>query len=149
MIPETKSKMLKRFIFCLTCNTNLIQMKNIKIAFLLLMIMTGLQGCIYDFIAPPELPPIDPDTEIIYATQIQPIFNNSCILCHKSGGTSPDLTAGNSYAQINTSKYINTGSPSQSLLYKRVDGTFSGHPTLSAAQAALILVWIQQGALNK
>lgn len=123
-------------------------MKKIKTAFLLLMIMAGLQGCIYDFIAPPELPDIDPDTPVSYATQIQPIFNNSCILCHKPGGTSPDLTSANSYAQINTSKYVNKGTPNQSLLYKRVDGTYSGHPVLSAAQAALILTWIQQGAQN-
>lgn len=140
--------MLIRSIFCQTSNTNLLQMKKIKIAFLLLMLMAGFQGCIYDFIAPPETPDVDPTTPVSYSTQIQPIWNDHCILCHKSGGTPPDLTAGNSFAQVNTSKYINTGSPAQSLLVKRVDGSFSGHKTVTAAQVALITVWIQQGATN-
>ena len=117
---------------------------------LILFTILGLQSCLYDFVAPEETTPVDPTVTINFATQIQPMFTASCILCHKTGGTSPDLTTGKSYDAINTSKYISTSSPAQSLLYRRViaGGGFSGHPTLPSAQAALLLGWIQQGAKN-
>lgn len=122
--------------------------KFLAIAFLILMAA----ACQYDFIVPEETTPVDPGTEISFASQVLPIFttNNNCTLCHKSGGKSPDLTAGNAYAQINTAKYINKATPDQSLLYKAVapGQGFAGHKTVTADQAALILGWIQQGAKN-
>jgi hypothetical protein len=108
-------------------------------------------GCIYDFVAPEEdTNSVDTTVVINFSTQIQPAFTANCILCHKPGGISPDLTAGNAYASINSSKYINTSSPAQSLIYRRAStsGGFSGHATLPSAQAALLLGWIQQGAKN-
>lgn len=125
-------------------------MKKLIIIFIVLAFVVSLDGCIYDFIAPEETVPPDTTVVVSYATQIQPIFDNNCILCHRSGGTSPNLTSGSSYSQINTAKFINATSPSQSLIYRRVipAGGFSGHPTVSSAQAALILSWLQQGAKN-
>jgi len=107
-------------------------------------------GCVYDFIAPEAVEPVDPGTPIGFAAQIQPLFTAGCISCHKTGSTAPDLTSGNAYNAINTSKYINTSSPAQSLLYRRVvaSGGFTGHPGLNASQAALLLAWIEQGAKN-
>lgn len=122
--------------------------KLLAIAFLILMAA----ACQYDFIVPEETIPVEPGTEISFATQVLPIFtdNNNCTLCHKTGGTSPDLTAGKAYTQLNTAKYINKAAPEQSLLYKAVapGQGFAGHKTVTAAQAALILGWIQQGAKN-
>lgn len=125
-------------------------MKKIIFGFLVLFMVFGWESCIYDFVAPEPTDSVDPNVPISFATQIQPAFTASCILCHKPGGTSPDLTAGNAYTSINTSKYINTSSPTQSLIYRRssTSGGFSGHATLPSAQAALLLGWIQQGAKN-
>jgi hypothetical protein len=136
--------------FRFNCNVNILQMKKKIFGLLILFMIFGWQGCVYDFVAPEDSTPIDTTVPISYATQIQPIFTASCILCHKTGGTSPDLTAANSYSSINTSKYINTATPAQSLIYKRViaSGGFTGHFNLPSAQAALLLGWIQQGAKN-
>jgi hypothetical protein len=125
-------------------------MKKIFFCFLFLFMIFGWESCIYDFVAPEQTDTVDPTVTINFATQIQPIFTANCILCHKTGSTSPDLTAGNAYASINSSKYINTSSPAQSLIYRRVvaSGGFSGHATLPSSQAALLLGWIQQGAKN-
>jgi hypothetical protein len=125
-------------------------MKKIIFGLLFLFLILGWQGCIYDFVAPDVTTPVDPSVPILFATQIQPIFTANCILCHKTGGTSPDLTAGNAYNSINSSKYINTSSPAQSLIYRRVipTGGFTGHFNLPSDQAALLLGWIQQKAQN-
>lgn len=125
--------------------------KWIKIALLVISVVM-VMSCQYDFIAPDDAPPVDPGIEVSFDTQILPIFtdNNNCTACHKPGGKSPDLTAANAYAQINSSKYINLTAPDQSLIYKAIapGGGFAGHKTVTSAQAALILVWIQQGAKN-
>jgi mono/diheme cytochrome c family protein len=125
-------------------------MKKIFFVLLVLTMIFGWERCIYDFVAPEETTPIDTTVVISFASQIQPIFTSNCILCHKPGGTSPNLTAGNAFTSLNSSKYINTSTPSQSLIYRRVTpgGGFSGHATLSSDQAALLLAWIQQGAIN-
>jgi mono/diheme cytochrome c family protein len=125
-------------------------MKKIIFGALILLVIFGLQSCIYDFVAPEETAPIDTTVPVSFATQIQPVFTANCILCHKTGGTSPDLSAGNAYSSINSSKYINTTSPAQSLIYRRViaSGGFTGHLNLPSAQAAILLAWITQGAKN-
>ena len=125
-------------------------MKKIIFFILFVLMIFAFESCIYDFVAPEEIETIDITVPISFATQIQPIFTANCILCHKAGSTSPYLTEGSAYNAINTSKYINTSDPSQSLLYRRViaSGGFTGHATLPSAQAALLLGWIQQGAKN-
>jgi len=128
-------------------------MKKILFGFFALFMMFGWNGCIYDFVAPEDAGPDDPtdSTKVIsFATQIQPAFTDHCVLCHKTGKTAPDLIEGKAYNAINNSKYINTASPAQSLIYRRSSaaGGFAGHPTLPSAQAALLLGWIQQGAKN-
>ncbi|HNX80225.1 MAG TPA: hypothetical protein PKJ24_10075 [Prolixibacteraceae bacterium] len=125
-------------------------MKKILIAFCLLFLIFSWESCIYDFVVPDESGQVDTTVVISFASQIQPAFTANCVLCHKTGGTAPDLSNGKAYASINNSKYINTTSPAQSLIYRRssASGGFSGHPTLPTAQAALLLGWIQQGAKN-
>ena len=62
----------------------------------------------------------------------------------------PALTTDNAYASINKSRYINSGTPEQSLIYTYPHPDTSTHvrKKYSAAQAANILLWIQQGAKN-
>lgn len=115
----------------------------------MLLFMTG---CIYDWIVPEVEPDIPGDVEISFAGEILPIFTtgNNCSSCHRAGGTPPDLSAANAYNQINTAKYINRTSPAESGIYKiPAPGSSSHrHKIYTAQQAALILVWIEQGAKN-
>jgi hypothetical protein len=125
-------------------------MKKIIFGLLILFIVFGWQGCIYDFVAPDITAQVDTSVTISFAAQIQPIFTANCVLCHKAGSNALDLTAGNAYNNINSSKYINIAAPAQSLLYRRIiaSGGFTGHFNLPTDQAALLLGWIQQGAKN-
>ncbi len=123
-----------------------------KLMIALLLLLVTAAACHYDWIAPEDVAPVDPGEEVSFAAGILPIFNdnNNCTACHKGGGVSPDLTSGNAYAQINKSKYINTATPGESLLYKAVapGQGMAGHKTITPAQAALLLAWISQGAKN-
>jgi mono/diheme cytochrome c family protein len=115
---------------------------------MMLLLMTG--SCYYDWVAVEEPAPVDPGQEVSFSASILPIFSDHCAGCHKAGGVKPNLTAASAYSQINTAKYINTGSPAQSLIYKAVAPGLSapGHKTLTASQASLLLAWISQGAKN-
>jgi len=85
---------------------------------------------------------------VSFANNIQTIFTASCIFCHSGASPSAglDLSEGNAYASISIPKYINLGTPNQSLIYTK---PLSGHPgTYSATEAATVLKWIEEGALN-
>ena len=92
-----------------------------------------------------------------YGTQIQPIFNSSCINCHNpnSGGWNNhelDLT---SYAGVMAGSedgaVIAPGNAESSVLYQEI---FSGNmpdgnnPDLSSSQINLVADWINEGALE-
>lgn len=104
-------------------------------------------------------------TGIDYATTIQPIYNNYCILCHNSpsGSGLQDLTAGNSYAAT-VNVQIMVGGPSgpfrvrpdltnQSGIFQVIvtDGSGAaagmGSWIATAADKNNITNWINQGAL--
>lgn len=102
-------------------------------------------SCSYSPLVEPEV--VIPDV-ISFSEQIEPIFNDAgCTSCHTS--LSPDLSAGKAYTSLTASdKYINLEDPASSLIYTKPhpDAT---HPKLySAQQAALVLKWIEDGALN-
>ena len=126
-------------------------MKIFKLLFAVVAVTLILSGCKYDFIVPEDVPdPDDPNAEqVSFAQEIQPIFTNNCTSCHDTGGQMPDLTAGNAYSSINTTRYINFDTPGESLIYTRPHPSNTGsHPTYSESQAAKLLLWINQGAQN-
>lgn len=126
-------------------------MKIFKLLFAVAAVTLILSGCKYDFIVPEDVPdPDDPNAEqVSFAQEIQPIFTNNCTSCHDTGGQMPDLTAGNAYSSINTTRYINFDTPGESLIYTRPHPSNTGsHPTYSESQAAKLLLWINQGAQN-
>lgn len=92
-----------------------------------------------------QLEPINPEEPVSFATQIQPIFTNNCILCHK-GSRNPDLREGNSYDALTTGGYV-TLPAEDSRLYKQITSGSHNSFTLDS-EKQLILIWIQQGALN-
>ena len=123
---------------------------NAKNILLLLVVMVSVLvgGCKYDWILPEIVPDIDPDEPISFSQQILPIFSEkNCTACH-DGSPAPDLREANAYASVNSSSYLNRTAPEQSSIYTEPHPDGSHPVKYSAAQAALILAWIKQGAEN-
>jgi len=127
-------------------------MKKITPYLVVFMVSLMATSCYYD-----ELPyeaPVGPLPETVsYQSDIQPLWNESCISCHKPGQTAPDLTAANSYSALTAnSKYVVPGSAATSKLHKSLVGDGASiMPTSgkwSDAKIALVDKWINDGALN-
>lgn len=118
-------------------------MKKLINLFSVLLVLFALAACEYAKIYP-DVP--SPSVPVLYATEIQPIFNSGCT-CHRSGGPVPDLAAGSSYESLMSNNLVVAGNAASSVLYQKVSsGTMSSY--CDATQAGLIKNWINQGALN-
>ncbi len=103
-----------------------------------------------------------PDGPVSYATQIQPIFNNSCggSACHTNGGSrsNVDLStyqdAINSIGALYQTEVIKPGNADNSPLVDKLDSNpeFGSQMPLgrriSSQDIGLIIAWINQGAEN-
>lgn len=88
---------------------------------------------------------IDPGEPVLFQTQIQPIFTDNCVTCHK-GTRDPDLRDGFSYTSLTEGNYVNPPA-AESKLYKQV--TSSSHTSFTTDnEKQLIFNWIDQGAQN-
>ncbi|MBN1819337.1 MAG: hypothetical protein JW833_01395 [Prolixibacteraceae bacterium] len=130
-------------------------MKTFRLLLVVIFLAFGLGSCEYTFWVPepvPEIPdPNDPNAEqISFAQTIQPIFTNSCVECHTTGKQLPDLSEGNAFSSINTSRYLNTSTPEESLIYihPNPDSNTHSQRKYTATQAQNVLIWITQGAKN-
>ena len=84
-----------------------------------------------------------------FAVNIIPIFNASCNKsgCHSTGVQSPDLSPSNAYISLIYFGYVDVDVPESSVIYQKITtGSMKGNAT--DQDRALILKWIQQGALN-
>lgn len=126
-------------------------MKRRNIFLILALFSLLLSGCKYDFILPVEVPPVDNGGQpVSFATQVIPVFanGNKCTQCHKPGGLgSPDLSNAATIYSLIVPKYVNTASPESSTIYVNASSG-SHYAKLSAADAALLLQWIKEGAKN-
>lgn len=122
-------------------------MKKTILLIITLVGLASLQSCQYEW-----LDPIDPDIPdvVSYSANIQPIFDRSCnnAGCHSTGGTSPDLTAANSYNAIMADNLVNTADPASSRLYTKCAPGGSMNKYCQPGDPELILQWITEGALN-
>jgi len=109
---------------------------------MLMLFLAFTSGCYYDKVVPPIVELSDEPAS--YATDIQPFFDAKCIGCH--GAQKPNLEAPDSYNTIIDGEYVDLASPSSSSLYTVLDG-FMGAES-SASQKALVLKWIEEGALD-
>lgn len=126
-------------------------MKVTKIIFSIAFLVLIFGGCTYSFIVEEEvIDPNNPDTEeVSFSDAIVPIFGTKCTSCHSTGNQLPDLTPDNAYSSVNSSRYINKGTPGESLIYTRaLPANTDSHPKYSEAEAAKVLTWITQGAKN-
>jgi hypothetical protein len=104
---------------------------------------------------------------VSFNAQIQPIFNENCVLCHQGvpGAGEMNLEPGIAYSNLlNKSSEsplmrVTPGAPAASYLIHKLMGTQEGaggsgarmpysQPPLDPALTALINQWISQGALN-
>lgn len=125
-----------------------------KILTLLIIIGVGLilESCYYD-----KYPVVDPSSadEVFFATDIQPIFDSSCIVCH-NGSLNPDLREGNSYNALMSlpAGAIVPGDSAGSELIDMLnhdpaaDNPMPPGSPLSKVKIALFSNWIDQGAKN-
>lgn len=116
-------------------------------AVLTLMTAFLVSSCQYDVVVEPELPPIDPEVPISFKDEIAPIFSAAnCLGCH-GGNVSPNLTPASAFNAI-VPNLVDTANPEESKIYF-VPAPGGNHPQkYSAAQAALLKGWIEQGAKN-
>jgi len=113
---------------------------------LFLIACIALASCTWEEIKPQKV--TTPDSAR-FSLNIQPIFNTNCAKsgCHIKGGQAPDLSAGNAYTSLIYYGYVNTDFPETSIIYEKIkSGSMKDKAT--DADRALILKWIQQGALD-
>ena len=116
-------------------------MKKYPILFILILFSLFISSCTYDYILPEVVAPVN---DVKFAQDIVPIFAAKCIACHST--QTPVMKADVAFAQI-VPNYVNTTTPADSKIYTvPTSGTHGG--SVSAAQAALILQWIKEGAKN-
>lgn len=117
------------------------------IAALIAFVTIQMQSCQYDYILIDDL---DPSIPVGFAEQILPIFEeNDCTSCHNSNYTEIDFTEGNAYETIFPALIdsINIDS-SRIYLYPNPSHLKHQYKKYSPEQAALVLLWLEQGALN-
>ena len=111
-------------------------------------IITIAASCQYKFIVEPVVPPPDPEDTISFSQEIVPIFDiQGCTGCH-NGSQSPDLTPDNAYNSIIGAGIVDTDDPPSSKIYFYPLPDGSHYKKYTTSQGAVILVWIEQGALN-
>lgn len=123
---------------------------NYIVIFISLLFLAALSSCQYDNPYVTPTPPLPPDQTVYFSTDIQPIFNNAgCVACHKTGAQAPDLTSGKAYQDIVNMNLVDTANPESSKIYWEPNSDNTGAHAwkkYTAAQAALVLQWIKQGA---
>jgi hypothetical protein len=121
----------------------------LRLLFLSGMLITLLTSCEYDYYTPVPKAPAPPANDTIsFSEDIQPFFNTKCISCH-GGSYAPNLTSGQSFAQI-VPAYINAGNPETSQLYIdcNTGGSMTTYATITPAELNLLYRWIYAGAKN-
>lgn len=89
---------------------------------------------------------------VSFNTDIVPLLTENCAKsgCH-NGSISPDLSAANAYNSLVNGNFVNTATPSNSLVYLWLTGKESATMPLGASNNpsninGYILAWITQGA---
>ncbi|MFY0626246.1 MAG: hypothetical protein JXR07_08130 [Reichenbachiella sp.] len=106
-----------------------------------------LSSCAYDTVVEPE--PEIPE-EVSFGLNVMPIFDAKCSTtgCHDQGGIPPVLTSDVAWSNLINFNYVNTQDPPTSLLYEKIDEGGSMETFASNTDRAMILAWIEQGALD-
>ncbi len=114
-----------------------------RIVFCILGFSVFLSSCEWSTIEPIE---VEVPEVVSFSSDIQPIFNDKCTVCHPNTA-GLDLSEGNSYASINSGR-INATTPSESLIYTKPDPNGTHSEKYSLTESAIVLSWIEEGALD-
>lgn len=117
------------------------KMRRIVAASIVLLALVGFSCEKYTF-TPPA---VDPNTTWKLSTDIQPIFNASCVSCH-GGSVPPDLRETKSFNALSRGGYVEAPAEN-SRLYKAM-GSASHLPRSTETERLKVLYWITQGAQN-
>jgi hypothetical protein len=123
-------------------------MKKIIILIVTLIGMAAWQSCQYEWVEPTKT--VIPEV-VSFSADILPIFDGNCDVagCHAPGGTAPDLTPANAYADLFAMNLIDLVNPGSSILYlKLAQGGSMKKYAPSGDPDDIILKWIQEGAPN-
>jgi hypothetical protein len=116
-------------------------MKKYNVFFIGILFLLFISSCKYDFILPEVVAPVN---DVKFSEQIVPIFAEKCVACHAN--QTPKLTSDVAWSQL-VPNYVNTTNPESSKIYT-VPTSGTHYAKVSAAQGALILQWIKEGAKN-
>lgn len=106
-----------------------------------------LPSCQYDFV---EIDKPDLQDTVKFSEEIVPIFiTNKCTSCHQSNYTEVDFTEQKAFQTI-VPALIDTIQPELSKIYTYPAPASSQHQfkKYTPAEAALVLTWLKQGAIN-
>lgn len=126
------------------------KMKLIKKFFFVLISLSVLSACEYDFIEVEGPPDDDNLPQVSFSTQVAPIFSETgCINCH-GGSKSPDLRPANAFNSLMSLNLVVSGEPESSKIYTYPHPVTGSHNVRysSVADANLIYAWIKNGAEN-
>ncbi len=137
--------------FLVIINPKNINMKSTYKISLFVMLAASLffASCQYDFVATPAPP--DPGDTLSFSAEIIPIFTAKCVACHGVNAEAPDLTAANAFNSIQSMGLIDATTPADSKIYMYPNPAITGTHAwkkYTDSEAALVLLWIEQGALN-
>jgi len=138
-------------------------MKNsIQLIAIALAAMFGLAAAASAADATGQLPPASTKQGVTYATDIKPIFDNSCVKCHSGDKPKARLKLDSLESALKGSKdgkILTAGDSANSLIVKSVAHVTSDHDSwmppahnkanigpLTPEQIGLIRAWIDQGA---
>lgn len=129
--------------------------KSIFAAAALVVLVTSLYTSCRKDVGPITIPPAI-TTPVSFKNDVQVIFNSSCISCHNATHPYLQLDSCCSYYELfftgTNAPYIDTLTPSNSLLLKRLRGEIGPTMPLTGVlpqdQIDLIARWIEEGARN-
>ncbi len=119
-------------------------------AFFVFLLALGFSACTWEQ-NPVEEIEIPTDSAVSFSESIIPIFEMSCLgtgFCHDEGDKAPILTEARAYDELINGGFIDTDNPEQSILYQKIEPGASMAQYTTAQERALILQWIEEGALN-
>lgn len=126
----------------------MIKRRRPKIGFcILFLLLFNIYSCQYEYVEI-ELP--DENIPVSFSTDILPILaKHSCAVCHNGSSSKMDLSAASAYNTI-VPNLINTDNPEQSKFYQFPSPGYSGHShkKYTPEEAAIVLLWINQRAIN-
>ncbi len=90
-----------------------------------------------------------PVDSVKFKTDVVPMLDSDCCVCHGTGGQAPCFEESVAYNNIVSNSLVDVANPSASLIYVHITENPNHHGGgIHASSGDLLLQWISQGALN-